>query len=494
MFKLETNNLDLLCHEVPAAKLCKTFRDAIKATIALGFNYLWIDSLCIIQDSEDDWAQESVRMSAVYGNAVVNISATNSKDGNGGLFCGRDVLKSTNPAFQTREGRIYGILDHRQFERCVTSSPLSDRAWSFQERYLAQRTIHFGAEQIFCQCSKETASECWPEGRPSAPSNLLRVTGNLQDARVLFPRSWEWSAIVSAYSKAQLTFAKDKLIALSGVATYFRELAGGDQYVAGMWRRNLERQLCWRTTPLWPEPAKDKPIACNYRAPSWSWASSDHPIDWRLHTIGNALDPKPNQNCLLRIMDVDLRTKSDNPQGPLQDAMLHIWGALLPASIESVEHGGYGGIIIHSMNKGPINTIGKVYYDEEEANNDEIEYLLPMFEDFDEMKDSHPELCNLRLWGLVLNIAKGRGKGHFKRLGVFNFLVYLDKFEQLRRLFHQEEHRPSQTPELFSREKELLLTGESILGEAVSEEEMEGCNLTETYTLKGIQLYNITLV
>lgn len=159
VFRLVMTNFELLCHDVPISKLCKTFRDGITATLALGLNYLWIDSLCIIQDDEEDWARESIRMSAVYGNAVANLAATDSVDGNGGLFFERDILRSTSPTFQTAKGRLYGVTEHVKFIKSMVSSPLAQRAWAFQERFLARRAVYFSAAQIFCQCREQTASE-----------------------------------------------------------------------------------------------------------------------------------------------------------------------------------------------------------------------------------------------------------------------------------------------------------------------------------------------
>jgi len=74
---------------IPLNTLPKTFRESIIFTRLLGIRYLWIDSLCIAQDLLEDWRQEFGLMSKVYTNAVGNIAATASSDGDGGLFCSR---------------------------------------------------------------------------------------------------------------------------------------------------------------------------------------------------------------------------------------------------------------------------------------------------------------------------------------------------------------------------------------------------------------------
>jgi hypothetical protein len=84
VFKLETKNRGDLLERVPALPL--TFEDAIVATRRLGARYIWIDSLCIIQDDPADWERESSSMADVYRNATCNIAASAAHDSNGGLY------------------------------------------------------------------------------------------------------------------------------------------------------------------------------------------------------------------------------------------------------------------------------------------------------------------------------------------------------------------------------------------------------------------------
>jgi hypothetical protein len=79
---------------LPESHLSQTFKDAITAARMLGFNYIWIDSLCIIQDSRDDWENEMTQMGKVYEYSTLTITATSSKDDNGGCFFSRDTKGS----------------------------------------------------------------------------------------------------------------------------------------------------------------------------------------------------------------------------------------------------------------------------------------------------------------------------------------------------------------------------------------------------------------
>jgi hypothetical protein len=75
---------------LPGTCLPQTFKDALTAVGMLGFRYIWIDSLCIIQDSRDDWLKESSQMGKIYEYSTLTITATSSKDDNEGLFFNRD--------------------------------------------------------------------------------------------------------------------------------------------------------------------------------------------------------------------------------------------------------------------------------------------------------------------------------------------------------------------------------------------------------------------
>jgi hypothetical protein len=500
MFKLKMNNIHLLCNWAPTSQLCKTFRDAIQATLSFDLKYLWIDSLCIIQDNEEDWGRGSVRMSAVYGNAVVNLAATNSADGNGGLFFKRDVLRSTSPTFQTAKGRLYGFMDDYQFLECIEFSPLSKRAWAFQERYLAQRTVHFGSEQIFCQCSQHTASESWPEGFPTD-------AGKAQYRSASIPKAWKWHDLVQVYSEGQLTFAKDKLVALSGVARYFQKSKGDQyQYAAGLWRENLEAQLMWHATGAMVP--KDLPIPGKYVAPSWSWASSDRPVTWGSKYLVDPADSNQSLTCLIHIKDVKVQSNGSDALGSLRDARLQICGTLFSSIIEacaaSNERMG-GKVIFRSMNKVPLEAMGTISYDRSEHDNDKVKYILPIFEEFQET--SFPQQI-MSVHGLVLAPADGKEKGCFRRVGVFAIWAEWEHYGQLlKSLTREDSVRPwrgilKKMLKSSAKIKEPVgLWEEPAFGEAISNEEMhryESMRGFKTERIKfydqGMKFYNITLV
>lgn len=141
------------CLELP--KLPRTFRDAVSVTRSLGIQYLWIDSICIIQDDPVDKEDEIRNMENVFSSAYVTISATCSRGATDGFFKSRPPrlchsldLPSTNMG----HSRIHLCEPIDNFERDVERSELSRRGWVFQERALSRRIIHFTDTQLYWEC------------------------------------------------------------------------------------------------------------------------------------------------------------------------------------------------------------------------------------------------------------------------------------------------------------------------------------------------------
>lgn len=135
------------------------FQDAITVTRGLGVRYLWIDSLCIIQDDDDDWTRESVRMEEVYSNAKCVLAASSANSSREGF------LKRATPSrpfitLQSKSGDTsYLSKNIDNFQGDVDEAILNTRGWTLQERALARRTIHFTKNQVYFECSKGVQCE-----------------------------------------------------------------------------------------------------------------------------------------------------------------------------------------------------------------------------------------------------------------------------------------------------------------------------------------------
>lgn len=235
--KLTTENLDSFKTSIPYNFLTKTFQDAINVCRELGLQYLWIDSLCIIQNSPQDWKIEAGRMASVYGGSHVNIAAAHAEDGSEGLFI-KDAntvdaayIPSSSPNLPA-----YTVTDSRYYLNGISSTHLSSRAWAFQERILSSRVLHFGSGDLFWECRTKNASEYFPNG--------LFPYDKRPSSRRPKPSLDNWPQIIELYSKCKMTYYSDKLVALAGVACISQRDIG-DEYVAGLWRTRMEELLLW---------------------------------------------------------------------------------------------------------------------------------------------------------------------------------------------------------------------------------------------------------
>ncbi|KAF4337775.1 het-domain protein [Fusarium beomiforme] len=269
--------------------LPKTFLHAIAATRNLGYRYLWIDSLCIVQDDEQDWAREAALMHKVYTNADCNLAATASQDSSGGLFFERHGLRGQCVAKIEGGGRIDSFVDRILFWREIHDAPLHNRAWVYQEWLMSKRTIHFARNQVFWECDHLCACEVFPDGLPDCIryNGKKRFAGMIGNATSMKKREMDvdgpetgttllplWLNLVMEYTKRKLTKSRDRLPALSGIAKWLQPHLDNPQYLAGLWNNaNLTRQLTWSLcSPKNPRP--------HYRAPSWSWAAIDGHVLW----------------------------------------------------------------------------------------------------------------------------------------------------------------------------------------------------------------------
>ncbi|PQE21980.1 heterokaryon incompatibility protein [Rutstroemia sp. NJR-2017a WRK4] len=156
---------------VSLVELPKTFREAVVVTRRLKCRYLWIDSLCIIQDSRTDWAAESMKMNMVYSSSQLNLSATASVNSSGGLFRARrldevwPLFLDDIPLPSGKTGRAV-LIDYELIHQGIEEMPLNLRAWVLQEHLLPPRLLHFGQDQLFWECQQRMACEMLPSGIP----------------------------------------------------------------------------------------------------------------------------------------------------------------------------------------------------------------------------------------------------------------------------------------------------------------------------------------
>ena len=347
METLEQRQSGISVEELPAS-----FRDAIYITNRLGVEYLWIDSLCIIQDSSEDWAEQSSRMANIYGNSFLTIAASRSPNSHAGIFSSRETLQTGcslpyQSRYMSEAGKIYlrpqinsympGAESDRAYvdDADVFVEPLLTRAWVLQERILSPRTLNYGTAELFWECQTITAHESLsaiPERTPAAemkrslaprqtPENLSVEVPDPTKLSSIYKR---WYSVVEAYTRLQLTYESDKFSAISGLAKEFQRQTG-DEYVAGIWKSDFHRGLLWRPAGVDYGPLRhkfDRRRPRKWRAPSWSWASWDGPIDPSLVSYRRRV-PYGRDACFI---DVPVMPTGKSMMDPLKDGVLKVRG------------------------------------------------------------------------------------------------------------------------------------------------------------------------
>ena len=163
-------SIQTLKQGVDQSSLPQTFQDAIHASRKFNVRYLWIDALCILQDSEGDWHAEAVMMPQVYSNSFLTLAADASFDSDGGLFRERDstLVKPVivRPNWEGADGKEFAVIPKEFWRHNIADSPLNQRAWVLQERYLSPRVLHFGGTQVLWECRMRDCCESFPNGLP----------------------------------------------------------------------------------------------------------------------------------------------------------------------------------------------------------------------------------------------------------------------------------------------------------------------------------------
>ena len=324
---------------VPISRLPRVFQDAIFVTRALGGRYLWIDALCIIQDSRQDWETESVKMASVYHNAFCTIAATMSYDADQSFFGPRDAF-----LYPVEECELASYVFHQPIINVPTAvnlAPMNQRAWCYQERVLSRRTVHFSHQGVFWECLKTFGAECFPLQSPTSLTTLSKVSGTMLEtshARIALILNFitrkdlrrrpdvrptlqlMWLDLMEQVSKCGLTQETDRLPALSGVAQLMAGLTD-DEYIAGMWKSSLLSGLQWCVA------GKDTGRSDAYIGPSWSWISTNGGViradkEWDRNV--RERDENPDWISRMAITDVAYVLETPSPHGGIKSAEIRI--------------------------------------------------------------------------------------------------------------------------------------------------------------------------
>lgn len=306
-FKLTKKNITELQISISLQSLPKTFQDAIIICRHLGIHYLWIDSLCIIQDDASDWAMESVKMGAVYGNSFVTIAASAARDGDEGCLHSRK--QSSHRLFvKTRFWKKSQLVDHivevfspDMVSDSISKCALARRGWVLQERLLSSRILYFTKSQLVFESNNKISCETFPNGIHYEAFE----GGGFKDhmAQSFLSQHEQWARMVEHYTQCELTQRRDVLVAVSGIIRKIQKQRK-DICLAGIWRDTSEGDLLW-TRHSYPKVDLDL-----YTAPTWSWASRPGSIKADAATR--------TKDWWVKVLDINVCPVGNDPLGELR--------------------------------------------------------------------------------------------------------------------------------------------------------------------------------
>jgi hypothetical protein len=268
--------------------LPKVIKDAIELVRRLGFQYLWIDSLCIIQDSERSWTQNAFDMDLIYGNAIFTICAADGTNASTGLQAMHESTGTEsddkNMAYCTKDVQL---VVSRPPEMYIKASKWNTRAWTFQERLLSRRCLIFTGSRVYFQCRSTGMSEDIYADREGAGWSLDFTDAPLQIFRQLPLRSmWVYMRLVELYTARQLTREQDILAAFTGVTTLMKRTMKAD-FVSGLPSSHFDLALLWE----YPELVQRRQSLTTTEFPSWSWCGwTGAASQYRRDTLDGCLD------------------------------------------------------------------------------------------------------------------------------------------------------------------------------------------------------------
>ncbi|KAH6708918.1 heterokaryon incompatibility protein-domain-containing protein [Leptodontidium sp. MPI-SDFR-AT-0119] len=334
LLQTERGNYEDHLKEISVQSLPRTFQHAIVSSRRLGLQYLWIDSLCIIQDDNADWRAEAAKMGSYYGNAYVTIAASWSPGPNGGCFSyaepeyiGRQLYRHEGCTVNVRRIIAHGFR-----------WPLLGRGWIYQERLLSPRVLHFGPLELVWECYTCTTCEC------TQSDNLHTDLSNKTEHSQIMGRTTtreifrnRWRNMIQEYSRLDLTFAKDRFPALAGLAKQMQSYRKSDYY-AGLWADSFIGDLLWEVNYGMFEQAE--PRESDNKAPTWSWASVNAQ-DINYGNVGTIATQSGLERCydriqttFVKLLSIDGEPLAEGNSGESEDCRILLRGPCVKGIVQ----------------------------------------------------------------------------------------------------------------------------------------------------------------
>ncbi|KAI8633665.1 heterokaryon incompatibility protein-domain-containing protein [Xylariaceae sp. FL1651] len=230
-----SQNLDLHREGIALDEFPPTLRDAIIITRKIGLDYIWIDSICIIQDSVADWGEESGHMDKIYGQADLVLAASAARNSEVGILNKRTTIPHGFVSLPNKDQAIPPTFQFRLLVRHRGQDELDSRAWAFQERLMARRYLSFTGQDLVWECCEYSTCECGWNLTKSQPFEHLRNLKVMMEttSREHWVEDLWRRQIINVYTQMSLSIPSDKLVGLSAVASQIQATFGGT-YLAGL--------------------------------------------------------------------------------------------------------------------------------------------------------------------------------------------------------------------------------------------------------------------
>ncbi|KAK4035023.1 HET-domain-containing protein [Parachaetomium inaequale] len=279
--------------------LPRTIRGVMELTGKLGEQYLWVDSLCIVQDDDDEKQDELARMGSIYANAYVTIVAAG-----GTAFCGLRGIENATPPMARASGTPYylghGREDYvdreiRALHRRLQASAWSHRAWTFQEQIFSRRLLVLDHVSVAWECH----CAVWLEGMEAADgqcqNNRAVVAQGLSFS--VQPKLSEYARHVAQFNHRALTYPEDALDAFGGILTTLSSTAFVGSFICGLPVLFFDAALLWynklpleRRRIVRRQDVNAGSASSHTLPPSWAWAAWGGAVDFPDHERNNEDD------------------------------------------------------------------------------------------------------------------------------------------------------------------------------------------------------------
>lgn len=317
-----------------------TFRDFIEIARRLCVRYVWIDSLCIIQDSREDWEKEAAQMAEVYSKSYLTIAASGSANGQGGCRVNPDTrsygpvdidCSCTDSECKTPSHpyRIWA-RDPNPVGAVLGQNPLNQRGWTVQERELAPRVVHYSHDTIRWECSELSgtlefpcgdhlafdAGRLFDGGRESRTTLIGPPQNDSKELSTTTKQTLAWFELVERYTQRSLTKQSDILPAMSGIARMIADQTS-DRYVAGLWGSSLAHCLLWTHSNIQGHTSYRHTRPYPLLAPTWSWASVKGPLAYTVNGNWYNFNEHPDSKYTPELVEANLVPNGPDPYSTL---------------------------------------------------------------------------------------------------------------------------------------------------------------------------------